>query len=342
MLKIIQNRAYGFVFSGIIAGAALVSMLLWGLNLGIDFTGGSLLEVEFHGERPAIEEVRSIAEESVGTDDIFVQPLGEQGIVFRMPTLDETGHQQLLSDLRANFQTTDAPGESGDVPSIVVEPVGGTSEVAIEVAGSGESEVAVIDGTYLEEKRFESVGPVIGEELRRKTVYAVIGAILAVVLYITYVFRRVSKPVSAWKYGACTIAALTHDVMVPIGVYAALGHFYNVEVGAWIVTALLTILGFSVHDTIVVFDRIRENLGRHRRESFEETVNRSVNETLARSINTSVTLLFVLVVAYFLGGESLKHFLLILIIGITAGTYSSIFVASPLLVTWQLHDKNKK
>lgn len=341
MLKIIQNRAYGFVFSGLIAGAALVSMLLWGLNLGIDFTGGSLLEVEFHGERPAIEEVRAVAETSIGTDDIFVQPLGEQGVVFRMPTLDEDAHQALVSDLRANFETSQIPVVTEDDSSVVIEPVGDAGEVSVQI-NADDAIAPEGDGTYIEEKRFESVGPVIGAELRRKTIYAVIGAILAVVLYITYVFRRVSKPVSAWKYGACTIAALTHDVMVPVGVYAALGHYYNVEVGAWIVTALLTILGFSVHDTIVVFDRIRENLSRHRRETFEETVNRSVNETIARSINTSVTLLFVLVAAYIFGGESLKHFLMILIIGITAGTYSSIFVASPLLVTWQLHDKNKR
>lgn len=342
MLPIIQKRVYGFIFSGLVFALAVGSWLTWGLNLGIDFTGGSLLEIDFEGGRPAVEEVSSVASASIGSDDLFVQPLGETGMVLRMPTLDETAHQKLINDLRGTFQTAEAPAVEAE-SGIEVEAVeGSASDIEVSVVADGASENAALEGVTLEELRFESVGPVIGEELRRKTVYAVIGAILAVVLYITYVFRKVSRPISAWKYGATTIAALTHDVMVPIGAYAALGHFYNVEVGAWVVTALLTVLGFSVHDTIVVFDRIRENLGKHRRESFEETVNRSVNESLARSINTSVTLLFVLVAAYFLGGESLKHFLMVLIIGVSAGTYSSIFVASPLLVSWELWDRKRR
>jgi preprotein translocase subunit SecF len=142
--------------------------------------------------------------------------------------------------------------------------------------------------------------------------------------------------VASWKYGACTVVALAHDVIVPIGVFAALGHYRGVEVGAWMVTALLTVLGFSVHDTIVVFDRIRENLARAGRESFEEVVNRSLNETIARSVNTSLTTLTVLVALYVLGGASTTDFVLTMIIGISAGVYSSIFIASPFLVSWHL------
>lgn len=342
MIPIIQKRAYGFVFSGLVFGLALISMILWGLKLGIDFTGGSLLEIGFTGARPEVSEVSAIATASIGSDDIFVQPLGDEGIVLRMPTLDESTHQKLISDLRDAFQTAEGAITSEDA-GIVVETEGEIDASDIKIALSPTvDDTSAATGVRMEERRFESVGPVIGAELRRKTVFAVLGAILAVVLYITYVFRKVSRPISAWKYGATTIAALTHDVIVPVGAYAALGHFYNVEVGAWIVTAILTVLGFSVHDTIVVFDRIRENLGKHRRESFEETVNRSINESIARSINTSITLLFVLIAAYIFGGESMKHFLMVLIIGVTAGTYSSIFLASPLLVSWELHDRSRR
>ena len=336
MFKIIQNRKYGFVFSGIIVVLALASILIWGLKLGIDFTGGSLLELEFTGNRPEAVELRKVAIVSIGTDDIFVQLLGETGMVLRMPTLSEEAHQTLLKDLKNAFETGVVADE---INTPKIELLSGNVEVQLIT-----DSVAEVDpnAVRIEEKRFESVGPIIGKELRIKTIYAVLGAIFAVVLYITYVFRRVSKPVASWKYGACTIAALIHDVIVPVGVYAVLGNFYNVEVGAWIVTALLTILGFSVHDTIVVFDRIRENLSKHRRENFEETVNRSVNQSIARSINTSITLLFVLIAAYIFGGESLKHFLMVLIIGVSAGTYSSIFIASPLLVSWQMFDKNRR
>ena len=303
MLRITQHRRLFYVFSGIIMTASLASWLTWGLKPGIDFTGGSMLELEFSGERASTEEIVSAAGESIASNEVTAQPLGEDGLVLRMPPIDENAHQELLKDLKAGFEK---------------------------------------DGATLTEKRFESVGPVIGEELRKKTIYAVVTAILAIVLYITYVFRKVSHPVASWKYGACTIVALAHDVIIPVGVFSALGHFHDVEVGAWIVTALLTVLGFSVHDTIVVFDRIRENLAHARRERFEEVVNRSMNETLGRSINTSLTVLLVLATTYVLGGESIKDFILIMIIGIAAGTYSSIFVASPLLVSWQLRDAKKR
>jgi preprotein translocase subunit SecF len=303
MLRITQHRRLFYVFSGILMAASLASWVTWGLKPGIDFTGGSMLELEFSAQRPSIDALVAEAEGSIGSSETTAQPLGESGIVLRMPTLDESEHQELLKDLKAAFEK---------------------------------------DGATITEKRFESIGPLIGEELRKKTIYAVGLAILAIVLYITYVFRKVSHPVASWKYGACTIVALAHDVIIPVGVFSALGHFHDVEVGAWIVTGLLTVLGFSVHDTIVVFDRIRENLSHGRRESFEEIVNRSMNETLGRSLNTSLTVLLVLATTYVLGGESIKDFILIMLIGIAAGTYSSIFVASPLLVSWQLRDAKRR
>lgn len=283
--------------------ASMAAWMMWGLKPGIDFTGGSMLELDFSASRPATEDLVKTTKESIGNSEVTAQPLGENGIVLRMPTIDENTHQELLQDLKTDFEK---------------------------------------DGSTLIEKRFESIGPLIGAELRKKTVYAIIVAILAIVLYITYVFRKVSYPIASWKYGLCNIVALIHDVMIPIGVFSVLGHFFDVEVGAWIVTALLTVLGFSVHDTIVVFDRIRENLSHGRRESFEEVVNKSMNETLGRSFNTSLTTLLVLIMTYVFGGESIRDFILVMIIGISAGTYSSIFVASPLLVTWQLWDAKKR
>ncbi|WKZ29204.1 MAG: protein translocase subunit SecF [Patescibacteria group bacterium] len=302
MLRITHHRRTYYLLSGLLTGLALVAWLSWGLKPGIDFTGGSLMEIEFSQGRPEVTQIVEVARASVASEELTVQPLGERGMVLRMPPLAETDHQKLLLGLKESFEK---------------------------------------DGAVLDEKRFESIGPLIGEELRKKTIYAVFGAILAIVLYITYAFRKVSHPVSSWKYGACTVVALAHDVIIPVGVFSALGHFYGIEVGAWVVTALLTVLGFSVHDTIVVFDRIRENLAHARRESFEEIINRSLNETLGRSINTSLTVLFVLFSTYFLGGESIRNFILSMTIGVSVGVYSSIFLASPLLVSWHLRDSKK-
>lgn len=184
------------------------------------------------------------------------------------------------------------------------------------------------------EKSFQYIGPSIGQELRNKTELAIVLALLAITIYIAFAFRKVSRPVSSWKYGVTSLIALFHDVLIPLGVFSLLGHLYNVEITIPIVAALLTILGFSVHDTIVIFDRIRENILRKGMGQFEETVNWSLTQTLGRSISTVLTVEFVLLALYFLGGETLKYFALALIIGITSGAYSSIFIASPLLVSW--------
>lgn len=188
----------------------------------------------------------------------------------------------------------------------------------------------------VEELRYEFVGPVIGQELKDKAFYAIILVIIAIVLYVAWAFRKVSFQVSSWSYGFIAVIALMHDILIVIGLFAVLGHFMNVEVGLPFVAALLTILGYSVNDTIVVFDRVRENLHKkHQNQSFEETVNLSVNETLARSINTSFTTLIVLIMVFFLGGATLKFFILALIVGITVGTYSSIFLAATMLTQTQ-------
>ena len=185
-----------------------------------------------------------------------------------------------------------------------------------------------------EERRFSSIGPTIGAELKQKSVKAIIIVLLGISLYIAWAFRKVSQPISSWRYGVVTLIALFHDLVIPIGLFAYLGHFYGVEVGANFITALLVILGFSVHDTIVVFDRIRENLKRYSHLSFMPLVNQSIRETLVRSLNTSLTVLVTLSALYIFGGENLKYFVLALIVGIFSGTYSSVFIAAPLLITW--------
>lgn len=196
------------------------------------------------------------------------------------------------------------------------------------------------------EKRFDSIGPVLGTEALRKSMASIIFVLLAIILFIAFAFRKVSQPVSSFKYGLIAIIALLHDVIIPTGVFAVLGHFLGYEIDTLFVTALLVVLGFSVHDTIVVFDRVRENLNHApAKKPFDEIVGESISQTFTRSINTSLTTLLALLVLYLVGGEATHHFSLALIIGIIAGTYSSIFIGSPLLVTvwkWQLKRQAKK
>ncbi len=181
---------------------------------------------------------------------------------------------------------------------------------------------------------FEEIGSIIGKETTKKALKAIILSIVAIILYVAFAFRKMGRGTKPWEYGIATVIALMHDVLLPVGIFAFLGHIKGVEFSLPVLTALLTIFGYSVNDTVVVFDRIRENQFRFGRLDFEEVVDRSLNQTLRRSINTSLTTLFVLLALFFLGGESLKYFSLALILGTVFGTYSSIFLASPLLVSW--------
>ncbi len=185
------------------------------------------------------------------------------------------------------------------------------------------------------DSRLETVGPVISGELTKKAILAVVLSIVAIVAYITWAFRSVPKPTSSLSFGICAIFALIHDVVVVVGIFAILGRLFAVEVDLLFITALLTIIGFSVHDTIVVFDRVRENLKKYDGFPFEEIVNHSILQTLARSLNTSLTVVIVLLALFLFGGTSIRTFVLALLVGIISGTYSSIFNAAPLLVTWQ-------
>jgi preprotein translocase subunit SecF len=218
---------------------------------------------------------------------------------------------------------------------IVVQPVG-DKEVIIRIKDINEGTHQEILKKFegVEERSFESIGPTIGNELKQKTKIALIYVLLAITAYIALAFKKISWPVPSWKYGIATLIALFHDILIPLGFFAYLGKFYNVEITIPIIAAILTILGFSVHDTIVIFDRIRENLLKRRSQQFEEIVNLSLNQTLGRSINTVLTVLFVVLSLFFFGGETLRYFSLALIVGIVSGAYSSIFIAPSLLVSW--------
>jgi preprotein translocase subunit SecF len=192
---------------------------------------------------------------------------------------------------------------------------------------------AALEKQGITELSFDSVGPTVSSAIARNAIVSLILVSLAIVFYIAWAFRNAPPPVSPWGFGIMAIAALLHDALFVLGVFSLLGHFLGVEIDALFVTAILTVIGFSVHDTIVVFDRIRENLRRDK-GSFEMVVNNSILETIARSINTSLTVLLTLLALFLFGGQSIRMFVLALLIGIASGTYSSIFNASPLLVTW--------
>lgn len=296
MLKFTKYRKTYFIFSGILALASIGALLFFGLKPGIDFTGGSILELEYEENRPSNQEISAeLSSFDLGT--LYIQPTGEKGIIIRMKDISEETHQQILAKLQ---EAASADGQ----------------------------------GAKLQEQRFETIGPTIGRELKNKTKIVIGAALLSMILYIALAFRRVQRPLGSWVYGIASVIALFHDILIPLGIFALLGKFYNVEITIPVITALLAVLGYSINNTVVVFDRIRENLLR-RGEIFEETVDISLNQTLSRQINTSLTTLFVAGAIFFLGGETLKYFALALILGITAGTYSSIFLASPLLVAWQ-------
>ncbi len=285
----IKYRLIYFLISFLLIITSVVFLFVFGLRPGIDFTGGSILEIEYREERPSNTEISQKLEElELGV--ITIQPIEEKGVLIRMRDIDEETHQEILSLLRKEKE--------------------------------------------FEEKRFDSIGPVIGSELRRKTYIVILLALLSMVTYIAIAFNKVKKPVNSWVYGLISVFALFHDILIPFAFFSLLGYLYNVEITIPVITAFLAVLGYSINNTVVVFDRVRENLMR-KKYSFEEAVEISIKQTLARQINTSLTTLFVVFSIFFFGGETLKYFSLVLILGIIFGTYSSIFLIGPLLVSWQ-------
>lgn len=270
--------------------AALVLFVTFGLNLSVDFKGGSVLELEFENGRPDLERLATTIKDATDLE-ISITPTKEKGVLIRTRELTEGEHQAVLAAVGNNFGSQ--------------QPV---------------------------EKRFDSIGPVIGNELRQKSIQGMIVVLLGVIIYIALVFRKMSSVLSPWAMGLAAVISMLHTIIVPLGVFAYLGRFYNVEIGAIFVAAILTILGYSVSDTVVVFDRIRENVIRYgRKESFAELIHQSVMQTLTRSISTGFATILSLVAVAFFGGDTLRYFSAALIMGIVLGSYSSIFVASPML-----------
>ena len=304
-LNIIKNSKYFYLFSGTLLLISLLSLIAWGLKPGIDFTGGSFLELNFMAGRPATGDIQK-ALTGLDLGELKIQESGEKNIILRFKHIDEETHQKIISQIRDNFKNERDPAQ------------------------------------VVQEERFESVGPIIGKELRDRSWLAIFLASIMIIGYIAYAFRKVSKPVASWKFGVIAVVALIHDILIVTGTFSLLGHLAGVEVDSLFITALLTILGFSVHDTIVVFDRTRENLKINHeyreKKPFDEIVGKSVTQTFTRSINTSLTTLIALLILYIFGSEATRYFSLALIVGILVGTYSSIFIASTLLVSvekWQ-------
>jgi preprotein translocase subunit SecF len=302
---IIKHRKIFFLISGLLIIASVLVLVFWGLNFGIDFTGGSLMEVQFIQSRPSNQEIKEAVAE-LGLGEVNVQPTEEKNVILRMRDINEEEHQNVLNvlrDLRPSSVEGQAQGE-------------------------------------FEELRFESIGPVIGQELKKKAIYSIVIALAMILIYIALAFRKVSFIVKSYKYGLLAIIALFHDILIVLGIFVVLGKFLNVEIGIAFVAALLATLGYSVNDTIVVFDRVRENLLLiQHREQIDNLVGRSLKQTIVRSINTSLTTILVLLAVLIFGGATIQYFVLALIIGIAAGTYSSLFIASPLLVSWEMREK---
>ena len=296
-MNIIKYRYIYFGISLLVIVPGLIALILWGLPLGIDFTGGSLLEVQFaSGQPPSISNVATLYNQlSTPQMDIsnpVVQPVGTDSLSIRSKEMDDTLKGAIVTALQDQF--------------------GGGQAVTIT--------------------NFTQVSAVIGQEVAVRAAGAVALAAIAILIYITIAFRGVQH---AFRYGTAAIIAMLHDVLVVVGMEAIIGHFLGWQADSLFLTALLTVIGFSVHDTIVVFDRIRENSNLYRRIGYETVVNHSTVQTLDRSINTQLTVMFTLLALALFGGTSIRHFVVILLIGVFSGTYSSIFNASPILVVWE-------
>lgn len=295
----IKYRKIFYWISGLLVLASLFSILNFGLNLGIDFTGGSALDISFVGKVPTSNQI-SESLKGLNLGKISVQELGKNTVSIRTKYIDEATHEEMVKKL-----STTGKIEKGS-------------------------------------ESFQTIGPVIGNELKNKTKLVIVLALIFIVLYIAYSFKQVSRPVKSYLFGLTSLIALCHDVILPLGILAILGKTMGVEITIPIITAFLTIFGYSINDSVVVFDRVRENLLKLKTPDFSLVVEKSLNETITRSINTSFTTMLVLFAIFFFGGQTLKYFSLTLILGIFFGTYSSIFLATPLLVSYYYHKENKR
>ena len=290
MFNTLKYYKFWFFVSGLILLFGILSLSIYHLKLGIDFKGGSQVELQFASAPDTGKVQTAVATQNLG--NFQVQTASGNSIIIETETLNQDQHDKLLAAVKSGV---------GDFT----------------------------------ETHYDSIGPLIGKELESSAIWQLLFVSLGIVFYIGYAFRKVTKPVTSWRFGGAAVIALFHDLLFVLGTFSILGHFWGVEVDSLFVTAMLTVLGFSVHDTIVVFDRIRENLRLYPGHSIDYVVNHSIAQTIVRSLNTSLTVLFVLLSLLLFGGDTIKYFVLTLFIGIIVGTYSSIFIATPVLVLWQ-------
>jgi len=298
-MNFIKHSKLYFLIAIVAVALSAYSLFSFGLNLGIDFEGGSMITINYSSERPQLDEIRNSLLEIEEASGMQAQPLGEDEIILKIKEQDISSEtfSKIINALPGEFDTS-----------------------------------------------IETISPVVGKELKDKTLIVVLSSLLAMLAYIALAFNSVSKPISSIQYGISSTLTLFHDLIIPLGVLAFLGYYYDdVQINIPIITALLAIVGYSINNNIVIFDRIRENLKRENKLSYSEIVNKSLNETFIRCLNTSFTVLLVLIPLYyfFTNEESLKYFTFIMGIGIFVGFFSSIFLSSPLLVAWNNH-KNKK
>ena len=300
-MNFLKHSKIFFIIAIIAVGASIFSLFSFGLNLGIDFEGGSMVTVSYSDNIPSIDEIRDSLSGIDELSGLQVQALGEKEISLKIKEKDV----------------------SNETLSLMIESL---------PEGVDESSVSI-----------ETISPVIGKELKEKTLIVVVVALLAMLSYIALAFKSVTRPITSIQYGLSSTLMLFHDVIIPLGLMAFLGHYYGIQLSIPIVTAFLAIIGYSINNNIVIFDRIRENLKRGN-ASYAEVVNKSLNETFVRCLNTSFTVLIVLVPLYyfFATEESLKYFSLIMGTGIIIGFFSSLFLASPLLVSWNNFKNRKK
>lgn len=266
------------------------NIVVFGLTLGIDFVGGSIMEVRYEESRPSLEDVQALLA-NLDLGSLQVQPISQENMLFRMKDIEENTHQQVLATL----------------------------------------------GTSVQELRFENIGPVIGRELTKKTFLITVLSLLVLVSYIAFAFRKVAHPVKPWHWPLASLLALVFDLVIPLGVFALFGKFEGMELSIPVVVALLTVLGYSINNNIVVFDRVRENVFKKKGINMQDVMNISIKQTLSRNLNTSLLTLFPVLAIFFFGGETLRAFSLVLAVGIAAGLYSSILLSPPFLL--RLFDK---
>lgn len=289
-----------FVVSVTLLLASIVALALYGLNFGVDFKGGSVIEVEFLKDRPDVSSMRDVLSADPSITELSVNTSGERILVIRSSPLSAEDHQRVVNIIAQRFNASSP-----------------------------------------KELRFDSIGPAIGQELKNRSITAIVILLIAVLLYIAFMFRVLSRSISLWAMAVGTILGLAHDIIIPMGVFAVLGHFLGIQITAVYVAAVLTILGYTVSDKVVIYDRVRENILRGPQMLLPKIVHKSVMQTLIRSINNTLVVMLSSLAVFLFGGESIRYFALALMLGIGLGAYSSIFVASPLLVWWSKLQKGR-